>query len=87
MKLYYNVHIIGIPTEAVSIATSIARLSGHPQLLLRTEKKNYETKKQIEGVYSPGDLVILVEDVVTTGGSIREAIKIVEEHGLKVIGI
>lgn len=82
-----SLHIIGIPTGAVPIATSIARLGKYRQLLLRTEKKNYGTKKQIEGVYSPGDRVILVEDVITTGGSVGDAVKIVEEHGLIVVGI
>ena len=38
----------------------------------------------IEGIYNKGDNVILIEDVTTTGGSVIDAAKILEEHGLKV---
>ena len=61
-----DIHIIGIPTGAVPMATSIARLGNYPQLLLRTEKKDYGTKKTNRRLYSPGDKVILVEDFHVT---------------------
>ena len=53
-------------------------------ILVRKQPKEHGTKKYIEGPVSPGDNVVIVEDVVTTGGSSLEAIERVEAFGLKV---
>ena len=52
--------------------------------LVRKEAKGHGTNRYIEGPVSPGDDVVIVEDVVTTGGSSLEAIERVEAFGLKV---
>ncbi|MBE6426565.1 MAG: orotate phosphoribosyltransferase [Thermoguttaceae bacterium] len=52
--------------------------------LVRKEAKGHGTNKFIEGPVKPGDSVIIVEDVVTTGGSSLKAIERAEEFGLKV---
>lgn len=52
--------------------------------LVRKEAKGHGTNKFIEGPVHPGDSVVIVEDVVTTGGSSLKAIERAEEFGLKV---
>lgn len=53
-------------------------------ILVRKEPKGHGLQRFIEGPVSPGDEVVIVEDVVTTGGSSLEAIEKVEAFGLKV---
>jgi orotate phosphoribosyltransferase len=53
-------------------------------ILVRKEAKGHGTERYIEGPVSPGDDVVIVEDVVTTGGSSLLAIDRVEAFGLKV---
>lgn len=50
----------------------------------RETVKNYGTKQQIDGKYKSGQKVLLIEDVVTTGGSIVELVEILRNQGLIV---
>lgn len=52
--------------------------------LVRKEEKHHGTGKLIEGNLSEGDIVAIVEDVVTTGGSVMRSIKAVEKTGAKI---
>ncbi|MEX2114757.1 MAG: orotate phosphoribosyltransferase [Pirellulales bacterium] len=56
-------------------------------ILIRKEPKGHGLQKYVEGPASAGDDVVIVEDVVTTGGSSLLAIDRVEEFGLKVAGV
>jgi orotate phosphoribosyltransferase len=56
-------------------------------ILIRKEPKGHGLQKYVEGPASPGDSVVIVEDVVTTGGSSLLAIDRAEEFGLKVAGV
>jgi orotate phosphoribosyltransferase len=60
------------------------RLKG---FIVRKEAKQHGTGRDVEGPVAPGDSVIIVEDVVTTGGSSLAAIEKAEAHGLKVRGV
>ena len=53
-------------------------------IFLRKEQKDYGTNKLIEGEFIKGQKVILIEDVITTGNSVIEAAKKLEENGLIV---
>ena len=53
-------------------------------IFLRKEQKDYGTNKLIEGEFIKGQKVILIEDVITTGNSVIEAAKKIEENGLIV---
>ena len=79
-----NTRICGTPYGAVSFTSLVSVELDIPMIFLRKEQKQHGTKKIIEGIYNKGDNVILIEDVTTTGGSVIDAAKILEEHGLKV---
>jgi orotate phosphoribosyltransferase len=80
-----DVHrIAGPELGAVPLAAAAAIVSGKPAIFVRNQKKEYGSNKQIEGVFNPGEIVILVEDIMTTGGQVVEAAKTLEAAGLKV---
>jgi orotate phosphoribosyltransferase len=53
-------------------------------MIVRKEAKDYGTSKRIEGVFEPGECICLVEDVVTSGGALLEAVEAVRAAGLVV---
>ena len=69
---------------AVALAASAAMASGLPFIIVRGETKGYGTANRLEGPYEPGEVVCLVEDVVTSGGALCEAVEAVREAGLVV---
>jgi orotate phosphoribosyltransferase len=58
--------------------------SGLPFIIIRGETKGYGTANRLEGPYEPGEVVCLVEDVVTSGGALCEAVEAVREARLVV---
>ena len=58
--------------------------SGLPFIIVRGETKGYGTANRLEGPFEPGELVCLVEDVVTSGGALCEAVEAVRAAGLVV---
>ena len=79
--------ICGTPYGAVSYASHVSITNDIPMIFLRKEAKQHGTKRMIEGSYKPKSKVFLIEDVTTTGGSVRESAKILEQHGLEVAQI
>jgi uridine monophosphate synthetase len=74
----------GIPYAALPIATAISLEGGWPLIYPRKEAKAYGTKAEIEGMYKPGERVVIIDDLATTGGSKLEAIEKLASAGLKV---
>lgn len=72
------------PITAAVITIAGVRGQSIKGILVRKESKKHGTQQFIEGPVSPGDEVVIVEDVVTTGGSSLEAIEKCEAFGLKV---
>lgn len=72
---------------AVLLGGAVSLASGLPLVLIRKEPKGYGTAKQIEGRFTPGDRVALVEDVVTKGGEALRSAHVLREAGLEVIRI
>lgn len=70
---------------AVLLGGAVSMETGLPLLLVRKEPKGYGTAKQLEGRYSRGDRVTVIEDVVTTGGDSLRSIGALREAGLEVI--
>jgi orotate phosphoribosyltransferase len=69
---------------AVALAAAASLESGLPFLIVRKEAKEYGTGNRLEGPYDEGECVCLVEDVVTSGGALLEAVEALRGAGLAV---
>lgn len=78
------VRLAGPALGAVALAASASMASGLPFIIVRGETKEYGTGQRIEGPFRQGEVVCLVEDVVTSGGALAEAVAAVREGGLVV---
>ena len=76
--------LAALPYAALPIATVVSLQSGWPMIYPRKEIKEYGTKAEIEGIYQPGERVVVIDDLATTGGSKFEAIEKLTAVGLKV---
>jgi orotate phosphoribosyltransferase len=76
--------IAGAELGGVALAAATAMESGKNWVIIRNSKKDYGTSKLVEGKLNKGDVVLLVEDIATTGGQVLEAAKVITEAGAKV---
>ncbi len=67
--------VAGVELGAVPIAAAVSLASGKPYLMVRKGQKEHGTKKEFEGDLAKGERVLFVEDVITTGGTLRGAIE------------
>jgi uridine monophosphate synthetase len=79
--------IAALPYGGLPIGQAVALATGKPLIYPRREVKEYGTKKLIEGAYTAGETVIVLDDLVTTGGSKIEAMAPLTEAGLKVTDV
>ncbi|HYY48038.1 MAG TPA: orotate phosphoribosyltransferase [Thermoplasmata archaeon] len=76
--------VAGVELGAIPIAAAVSLASGKPFLMVRKASKEHGTKHDFEGELSRGDRVLFVEDVVTTGGTLRVAIERIRGHGATI---
>jgi orotate phosphoribosyltransferase len=76
--------IAGAELGGVALAAATAMQTNKNWIIVRNSKKGYGTGKLIEGLLKEGDVVLLVEDIATTGGQVLEAAKIITEAGATV---
>ena len=76
--------LAGPALGAVALAASASLASGLPFIIVRGEAKSYGTGNRIEGAFAAGELVCLVEDVVTSGGALADSVEALREAGLVV---
>jgi orotate phosphoribosyltransferase len=74
----------GLELGGVPIATMVSSLTGLPALFVRKQAKEYGTCKLAEGPDVAGTRITLVEDVITTGGAVRDATRALRELGATV---
>jgi len=72
----------GVPLAAITSITT-----GKPFVIVRNQKKDYGTSKLVEGILNPGERIMLVEDILTTGGQVLEAAKSLQEAGAEIVKI
>jgi len=79
--------LAGPELGAIPLVTALGLKSGIPFLLVRKKAKDYGTKNVVEGPYKKGEKVVLVEDVLTTGGQAVSAADSLKGLGLEVLKI
>jgi len=78
------VRLAGPALGAVALAASASLASGLPFVIVRDSAKEYGTANRLEGPFEEGEVVCLIEDVVTSGGALAEAVAALREAGLVV---
>lgn len=79
--------LVGPALGGVPLATAVALETGLPFVIVRPEAKDHGTARTIEGRIEPGDRVVVLEDVVTTGAQAVRAARTVEAAGARVLQI
>jgi uridine monophosphate synthetase len=76
--------IAGIPYAGLPLAVATSLAGGVPLVYPRREEKDYGTRRRIEGAFTPGEHVVVIDDIITDGASKFEAIAPLESAGLVV---
>jgi orotate phosphoribosyltransferase len=79
--------VAGVELGAVPLIVAYSLQSGIPFVIIRKGDREHGTKKKIEGEVRQGEKVLLLEDVVTSGGSVINAVDELERIGAKVVHI
>ena len=87
-KLYPNVDVIaGVATGAIANGALVADKLNKPFVYVRPDKKSHGMKNQVEGAIKEGQTVVVVEDLISTGGSSLKAVDALRDAGCKVVGM
>jgi len=79
--------IAGVATGAIAIGALVAEELGVPFVYVRPEAKKHGRKNQIEGFLDTDKNVVVVEDLISTGGSSLKAVEALKAHGVTVKGM
>jgi orotate phosphoribosyltransferase len=79
--------IAGVATGAISHGAIVADKLGLPFIYVRSGAKEHGLGNQIEGYYQEGQKVVVIEDLISTGGSSLSAVKALREAGCVVFGM
>jgi orotate phosphoribosyltransferase len=79
--------LMGTSTAGIAHAAITAHIMGLPMGYVRSGAKDHGRQNQIEGRLEPGQKVVVVEDLISTGGSVIEVVNVLREAGAEVLGI
>lgn len=79
--------LFGTATAGIAHAAIAADILGIPMGYVRGSAKDHGRKNQIEGRLSPGQRVVVIEDLISTGGSVLDCVEPLREAGAEVLGI
>ena len=79
--------LMGTSTAGIAHAAITAHIMGLPMGYVRSGAKDHGRQNQIEGKLLPGQKVVVVEDLISTGGSVIEVVNVLREAGAEVLGI
>jgi len=87
-KEYPNVEVIaGTATAGIPQACWVADLLNLPMVYIRSKAKDHGKENQIEGRISQGQKMVIIEDLISTGGSVLDACEAAKREGAKVLGV
>ena len=85
---YPNAEVLmGTSTAGIAHAAITAHILGLPMGYVRSGAKDHGRQNRIEGRLEPGEKVVVVEDLISTGGSVIEVVDALREAGAEVLGI
>ncbi len=79
--------LMGTSTAGIAHAAITAHIMGLPMGYVRSGAKDHGRQNQIEGRLEPGQKVVVVEDLISTGGSVLEVVDVLRQAGAEVLGI
>ncbi len=79
--------LMGTSTAGIAHAAITAHILGMPMGYVRSGAKDHGRQNQIEGKLEKGQKVVVVEDLISTGGSVIEDVNVLREAGAEVLGI
>ena len=79
--------LMGTSTAGIAHAAIAGHILGLPMGYVRSGSKDHGRKNQIEGRLTPGEKVVVVEDLISTGGSVIEVVDVLRKAGAEVLGI
>ena len=79
--------LMGTATAGIAHAAIAAHLLGLPMGYVRSGSKDHGRKNQIEGKLTPGEKVVVIEDLISTGGSVLDTVAALREAGAEVLGV
>ena len=79
--------LMGTSTAGIAHAAITAHILGMPMGYVRSGAKDHGRQNRIEGKLEPGQKVVVVEDLISTGGSVIEVVEALREAGAEVLGI
>ena len=87
-KYYPDVEVLmGTSTAGIAHAAIVGHMMGLPMGYVRSGNKDHGRQNRIEGKLEPGQKVVVVEDLISTGGSCIEVVEALREAGAEVLGI
>ena len=79
--------LMGTSTAGIAHAAIVGHILGLPMGYVRSGAKDHGRTNQIEGKLLPGQKVVVVEDLISTGGSVIEVVNVLREAGAEVLGV
>lgn len=79
--------LMGTSTAGIAHAAIVGHMMGLPMGYVRSGAKDHGRANQIEGKLLPGQKVVVVEDLISTAGSVLEVVNVLREAGAQVLGI
>ena len=79
--------LMGTSTAGIAHAAMVGHMMGLPMGYVRSGAKDHGRQNQIEGRLEPGQKVVVVEDLISTGGSVIDVVNVLREAGAEVLGI
>ena len=79
--------LMGTATAGIAHAAIAAHLLGLPMGYVRSGSKDHGRRNQIEGKLTPGERVVVIEDLISTGGSVLDTVAALRAAGAEVLGV